>query len=472
MNDAKLVLGADTIADLNRQGGELLVHKEGTPPPPNPRPAVPVLRRKDDTRLTFVRLDLETLGFTLLEEPGRTFRNVLALFDTGSARTMVRYSILRTLEIPVVPKPELVLTAANGSKIDVLGEARINICCAEFKFEIVVVVVTEAHSPFPVIFGADLIRRICDTGHTIGVDVNAGRVHIDGHYFSTQVFGLPAGQHRVNRVKIRINGRQVEALFDTGCTLTFCSESAAKELKMRPSPAQPETKTAVTATGDRMFFGKSAFAKINLQHREIYHRIYVTRDEHSPAPVVLGTDIMQVLAPDNTISLDFGRRKVTFATETLDFVNLILDEQLVVKDPAIRLELLRDTIVGPRTDMVAPVCFRTQPKPDALYLVTEKPHRYTIKVGGSLHQVNADQRTDERFHIWIRVLNLGGNEVLLKARSVVAQAEEVSPEHVTEPVFEVNSVTTTSEREGLEDHRQQRKNRRPPTTAEATVIGS
>ena len=173
----------------------------------------------------------------------------------------------------------------------------------------------------------------------------------------------------------------------------------------------------------------------------VWHRVYVTEDRNSPASMVMGTDLIGILAPDHRVVLDFAQRKIRFANDALEFVNAVVEDNFVNAERRLRLKVAEDVHLKPRSDNFVKVEFCDEPSNNFTYFVSERPHRYTVMVGKSVHLIQPDMWQKGRYRTFIRVLNGGNNEVVIRANSVIAQAEEVSPDDISPPVFEVNAVT-------------------------------
>lgn len=110
----------------------------------------------------------------------------------------------------------------------------------------------------------------------------------------------------------------------------------------------------------------------------------------------------------------------------------------------LRLKVTEDVCLKPRSDNFVKVEFCDEPSNNFTYFVSERPHRYTVMVGKSVHLIQPDMWQKGRYRTFIRVLNGGNNEVIIRANSVIAQAEEISPDDISPPVFEVNAVSETA----------------------------
>lgn len=252
--------------------------------------------------------------------------------------------------------------AANGQQIRITATSQVKMRIGNVSLNATVLAVKDSDCAFPMILGSDLMEEVCKLGHVLAFDQNQGTVTVNNVNVTSTVQGLQndggyvcASGGKALRVRLNVNNCKVEALFDTGCFLSFLSTVLARQLQLCID--YDDIKGAVVANGSRIFFIDSAFAKIQLRDRSIWHRVCITEKENCPAPFVMGTDLIRLLAPDHRIVLDFNQRKVRFADDQLDFINAIVDEYVNDQKPPLTLRVPDDVELQPRSDIAIVVEF-------------------------------------------------------------------------------------------------------------------
>lgn len=366
------------------------------------------------------------------------------LVNPHCERTYVQESLLHQIDVHVDGgKVEQCETVPDMNR-SVVGKANVCMQIGQCYFNISVLALRDFEGVQSATLGRDATELMHNLGHTFSVESDAKAVKVGGVRIPFMRQKQDGEEHvvcstgKALRVQVTVNNHELEALFDTGASLTILGRPEAEQLGL--SLNRSEARSASTANGSRMFFEGSTYAKIQLRNRSIWYKVYVAQERYCPAPLVMGMDLIRLLAPDE-VKLNFKSKKVQFEHDELDFVNALLDEKLTKSNAFLRLKVPQDLLLKPRSDNFIEAEFCETPIEGQTYLVTERPHRYSVMVGRSLHAIIPE----ESRKTFIRVLNSGNNEVLIRANSVIAQAEQVAPEDITDPIFEVNAVVTETD---------------------------
>ncbi|KAH7700589.1 pol polyprotein [Aphelenchoides avenae] len=228
-------------------------------------------------------------------------------------------------------------------------------------------------------------------------------------------------------VNVNLAGQITRSLWDTGCSITYCDREAIPA-SLRQRIESPRTTTARTANGSRITFDRSIQLPIIIQRSKVYHTIHVTHGRNCPAPLIIGTDLQTKLTLSGRITTDYNKRCLELDNgERLDFVNAIgcfnamLDEAAEKKaaEPLIA-GVAVDTTLRPRTDNLAKGVILEGADPNKTYIVEQKQHRFTMKVGKVLVKPDADGT------IPLRLLNMGNNSITIPKGATVAYVTEAT----------------------------------------------
>uniref|UniRef100_A0A8R1HJN8 Retrotransposon gag domain-containing protein n=1 Tax=Caenorhabditis japonica TaxID=281687 RepID=A0A8R1HJN8_CAEJA len=111
---------------------------------------------------------------------------------------------------------------------------------------------------------------------------------------------------RIPHIDVILEGKKLEALFDTGAGVTYAPISSIST-KLNTS-VQP---TAVAANGSTIQFLGTTKSTINIGNLQVKHDILVSKDSDCPAPMLIGTDVMEKINKiGHNVSINLHKKQI------------------------------------------------------------------------------------------------------------------------------------------------------------------
>ncbi|KAH7699558.1 Integrase core domain containing protein, partial [Aphelenchoides avenae] len=238
------------------------------------------------------------------------------------------------------------------------------------------------------------------------------------------------------RVPITVDGHQVEALLDTGSSITYCRKDLSDLLRSNLRPTSVE---ATAANGTRIKFHGEFPAKIGFGAHSVHHSMIVSPNEQCPAPMILGTDFLKLIPEgERRICVDLDTNTASIGTQHL----ALLSAAVTVPPKTLKARAAETTVLQPRSDNVILAKVELDDNEDhqetSSYLVRPATHSYrAITVGSVLVTLSSTGLVP------LRVLNPGMNATTIYKGSTLGTLESVHTDEISSDVFRPGIAAVT-----------------------------
>ncbi|KAH7702023.1 pol polyprotein, partial [Aphelenchoides avenae] len=238
------------------------------------------------------------------------------------------------------------------------------------------------------------------------------------------------------RVPVTVDGISVEALLDTGSSITYCRKDLSDLLRSNLHPTSVE---ATAANGTRIKFHGEFPANIEFGAHSVHHSMIVSPNEQCPAPMILGTDFLKLIPPgERRICVDLDTNTASIGTQHLQ----LLSAAVTIPPKTLKARAAETTILAPRSDNVILAKVELDESEDkseeTSYLVYPATHSYrAITVGAVLVTLSNTGL------IPLRVLNSGMNATTIYQGSTLGTLEAVHDDGITAEVFRPGIAAVT-----------------------------
>nr|CAD2188177.1 unnamed protein product [Meloidogyne enterolobii] len=246
--------------------------------------------------------------------------------------------------------------------------------------------------------------------------------------YSTENFSN-SQNHILPVILMKINGKNIRALFDSGASVSYLRESVMNSYGLTPlqNINLPKAKAANQST---FKFITQCRAIINIGNIKFIYYFYVTVDNNCPYPCLIGADFMKKLNElGNNISLEFHRNKILIGESEIPLVAFIATQQNTGENKYIKNNNSNFTaviapteiILEPRTDNL--IIGTTEYEcPSQLY-ITHPPTHFSSEfflVGRTIVKPGPLK------FIKLRIMNPSQIEIKIKPGEVIAFLESIN----------------------------------------------
>lgn len=240
---------------------------------------------------------------------------------------------------------------------------------------------------------------------------------------------IPDSKRKQPYVGIKLKGIEFRALLDTGASVSYCRMSVANEIGIQQSKIGDTQKIAKVANGNFFQFLAKMEVNFELENIVIPMEIFISRNEHCPTEIILGTDFMQALSRQGyEISFDWQNEAIKLSQICGDNQNSIpMIANLIFEDKANKV-LCKDKIeLEPHTDTLIPAEIMDKIEEWPIFISQGTfPAIDCLIVGKTLCYPN---------NVFVRILNVGNSKYTIFHGQNIAKWESIDKNAQCETIF-------------------------------------
>uniref|UniRef100_A0A914PVH5 RNA-directed DNA polymerase n=1 Tax=Panagrolaimus davidi TaxID=227884 RepID=A0A914PVH5_9BILA len=250
------------------------------------------------------------------------------------------------------------------------------------------------------------------------------------HDFVPPVFSVKTDNKAPEPViMIEINGKPVQAIIDTGSTITYCAHSIAQELQLKMRP--PKIPAARTVNNETFPFNGEATIQMKIGNSNKNVTILSSEDANCPSECLIGTDVLRHFPP---LTLDFKNNRVTCNATTLPTMAYVTSPSVISNYDIVATE---DVELQPRSETVFTARILEAQKGETfITLHTNERLPTETKMAKSVVV------TQKQAQIPVRFINAGNAKILIRKNQKCGRAEKLDLEStVIKQVYQVKPST-------------------------------
>lgn len=313
----------------------------------------------------------------------------MALYDTAADASIVSQDFANNCGLPINKGSPVTFQLPSGKE----WTLETFIQSGDYTFLVV------PNSRFEAVFGRDILRE-----HTLAsIDLmyeepkkrklTNQQLNSRSDHYPNRVVDYLKMMKRVNNIAAvnsvqpfitaYVNGKSVVALFDSGASISYCQESTKRELAlMEEKYAHLPRARAANSTEIRFLCKCVVTLKMGAFAGQC--ALLVTKDEHCPAPLLLGTDVMeQINKKKLVVQLNVAKREVIIGRQRLPMLIAgVIDDA----DTTLTLTADEDVCIPSRPDNIMAIKAPQSLISKLEYVVSESCPVDNIMIGRSVVQ--------------------------------------------------------------------------------------
>uniref|UniRef100_A0A914QUT5 RNA-directed DNA polymerase n=1 Tax=Panagrolaimus davidi TaxID=227884 RepID=A0A914QUT5_9BILA len=245
---------------------------------------------------------------------------------------------------------------------------------------------------------------------TIPLQVNTVELKESVRYIPP-VYNIRCLNTALPHITASVNDVSCTALIDSGSAITFISEKMATDLNVELIQTE---RCGKAANGESVDFLGTCIVKIQCGNQEITQSVYVAKQEHSPAALLMGYDLCKAFG----FTMDFKTQQIHLLNTAIPIFALMEDEvqhpirpQAIVTEPTI-IKKGDNFLFGYTTSNL---------KKGSLWLTSQAKSFQTMGliVGSTLMKANGNLKVP------LRIMNTTNMDIELYPGTVIADLENI-----------------------------------------------